>query len=446
VSCHHVFFMGRAKSKDPKNMTKLDKKTPSKGVSIGFTFRKFFPSHGWFEGKVTKIRMGAKLNRTRRVVYDDGDVEDMSVEEIQKAEFLSRDIPNLTTDVTRTSNRSAPSETNRLITNPIAGIPTNPKSHNLGWAQLWSNQLGVPLNHQCSEQILKAELVYVYHGVNFTPGKLNLFGGATKDLYDRLNLLTSCKNLISLDFDMPDYGELLKKRVGSRSTFEKITVEWCTKVSARLQNIPVLRQEDLGFQSVTIGDSHSIAFSSGDDMVLRYDGKTLHSAIESGLESLLRGVKPVKNLVLCFGSIDIRHHVLRQEKFNMADFIKKYVEQGNSIEEHYGCNVFYCCPVPVEHESRRIPQSGYYKGEPFYGTAEERRKITQAFIYELQRQAANRIIQPPEDWYQMDGKVYAKTYMEYNSSFHISPPFHRRNNWGKPSDNTTTEENTQNDM
>ena len=74
----------------------------------------------------------------------------------------------------------------------------------------------------------------------------------------------------------------------------------------------------------------------------------------------------------------------------MTDFFKEYVEQGNSIAERYGCNVFYCCPVPVEHESRRIPHTGYYDKTPFYGYAEERRKGTETFIKELKRQATNR--------------------------------------------------------
>jgi hypothetical protein len=442
--------MGRVKSKDQKSKTRTIKKVTAKGVSVGFKFLKYFPRHGWFEGKVTKIRLGAKCNRTRRVVYDDGDVEDMSEKEIRLADFFSSDIPirNLkycNAEMTRTCDKvRALRKSKRLITNPIAGIPRTSKSHNLGWAQVWSKQLGVSLDHQCSEKILEAELVYIYHGVNFTPGKLNLFGGATKALYDRINLIISCKNLISLDFDIPDYGNLLKKRIGSHSTFKEITFEWCKKVSDRLKNVPVLKQEDLGFQSVIIGDSHSIAFCSDSDIVLRNDGKTLYGALEAGLGSLLRGVKPHKNLTLCFGSIDIRHHILRKKKFNMVDFIKKYVEQGNALQECYKCNVYYCCPVPVEHESRRIPKSGCYKGEPFCGTSDERRKITKEFINELYRHAANHIIQPPKEWYEMDGKLYAKTYMECKSSFHIAPTFHRRNNWGESSDDPLLAKDTQN--
>ena len=425
--------MGRVKSEIPQKKETPNNTIRAKDVPVGFTFLKFFPRYGWFKGEVVQIRVSARYNRTRRVVYDDGDVEDMSVKEIGMADFLSRDIPiNISKDGTDRVRVS--SKKNRLITNPIAPIPANPRSHNLGWAQVWSKQLGVSLDHKCSENVSKAELVYVYHGVNYTPGKLNLFDGASKALYDRLNLLISCKNLISLDFEMPDYGELLKKRIGSRSTVKEINVEWCKKVSNKLKNIPVLRQGDLGFKSVTMGDSHCIAFSHDGDLIIRYDGMTLFGALERGLDLLLRGVEPYQNLVLCFGSIDIRHHILRQTDFNMSNFIKEYIKQGNALKERYGCNVFYCCPVPVEHEARRIPKSGYYKGDPFFGTYDDRRKITNEFIKELQHQAGHHIIQPPKEWYQMDGELYAKNFMECSSSFHIAPTFHRRNNWGRFSD------------
>ena len=45
---------------------------------------------------------------------------------------------------------------------------------------------------------------------------------------------------------------------------------------------------------------------------------------------------------------------------------------------------------------------------------------------------------PPEDWYTMDEKQYAEAYMELGSSFHIAPPFYRKNNWGLSWLTTTT--------
>ena len=174
-----------------------------------------------------------------------------------------------------------------------------------------------------------------------------------------------------------------------------------------------------------VGDSHTIAFSSSTDRVYRNDGKTLFGAIKAGLGSFLRGTTPKGRVSLCFGSIDIRHHLLRRDNPGIADLVAKYIEQGNELAD----DVWYCAPVPVEYEDRKIPKSGFYKGTPFYGTFAERRELTDMFINELYKRT-DKVIQPPKEWYTMDGEKYAKTYMEFGSSFHIAPPFYRRNDWG----------------
>ena len=317
----------------------------------------------------------------------------------------------------------------KMLTNPIANVPSNEKSHSLGWAQVWRDQLGAVVDHRCTPKILNSKELYIEHGANFG-GTLNLFGGANKDIYDKINRVCSHPNITSLDWDMPDYGAMLKKRIGANTTYEGITEEWCDQVSQRLSTVKSLKQEELKNGSVTLGDSHSIAFSGAGDSVLRNDGKTLHGALKSGLESMLRGMEPTGDLTLCFGSIDIRHHILRHDNFSMAEFIGRYVEQGDAIGDRFGCNVRYSCPVPVEYEDRKVPKTGYYKGTAFYGSAADRRDITFEFIDELYQQTNDRVVQPPVDWYHIDGMTYAKTYMELGGSFHIAPPFYRRNDWG----------------
>jgi hypothetical protein len=60
-------------------------KSPSRLPSdaIGFVFHKYFPGYGWFEGHVAQIRPDAAQNKTRRIVYADGDTEDLSLKEIR---------------------------------------------------------------------------------------------------------------------------------------------------------------------------------------------------------------------------------------------------------------------------------------------------------------------------------------------------------------------------
>lgn len=276
---------------------------------------------------------------------------------------------------------------------------------------------------------MQADTVYIDHGANFG-GTLNLFGGATKEVFDRINIVAACKNLVSLDWDMPDYGAMLKKRIGAKTTYEGITEEWCDMLSARLKSVPSLKQEDLHYGSVTLGDSHSIAFSGAGHRVLRNDGKTLFGALRTGLENMLRGVEPTDVIHLSFGSIDIRHHICRHDDYDVGDLVSRYVQQGKDLESKFGVSVRYCCPVPVEHEDRRIPKSGFFKGTPFYGSVADRRDVTMHFIDELYKQSDDQVIQPPTEWYHMNGKDYADTYMEHGGSFHIAPPFYNRNDWG----------------
>ena len=317
----------------------------------------------------------------------------------------------------------------KVITNPISNVPVQPKSHTLGWATVWQDQLDAAIDHKCSPRILEADVVYIDHGANFG-GTLNLFGGATKELYDRINLVCACKNIVSLDWDMPNYGEMLRGRIGNKTTYEGLTEEWCDKVSARLSNVPSLKQQDLEYDDVILGDSHTISFSDKDTICLRNDGKTLHGVLTAGLDTMLRGVVPKNKLTLCFGSIDIRHHLMRHGPDAVDKLVEAYVKQGSELADKYNCEVYYCYPVPVEYEDRKVPKTGYYKKTPFYGTREERAELTQRFISKLEELSEGKTVAPPSEWYTMDPEKYAKTYMEFGGSFHIAPPFYKRNNWG----------------
>lgn len=316
-----------------------------------------------------------------------------------------------------------------MIVNPIANIPVNKKSHVYGWAKKWSDLLNVKIDHKCEKY---HETVYIDHGANFS-GTLNLFGGANKDVFDRINRVMTSEKVISLDHEMPDYGEMLKKRIGAKTTYEGITEAWCDKVSIKCKWINSLKMEDHENveRGITVGDSHSIAFANKGDVIFRNDGKTLHGALKEGLNTFMRGAlfnKADANtpVTFCFGSIDIRHHICRHGGLDKT-MIERYIDQAYSITN----KPFFAKPVPVEYEGRRIPKSGFYKGEPFYGSWEDRWNITGEFITYLNEFLPKKqIIGPPEEWYRMDPEKYAKTHMELSSSFHIAPIYYRSENWG----------------
>lgn len=319
-----------------------------------------------------------------------------------------------------------------MIVNPISNIPVNKKSHVYGWAKKWSDLLDIKIDHKCDQY---HETAYIDHGANFS-GTLNLFGGANKDVFDRINRVMTSEKVVSLDHEMPDYGEMLRKRIGAKTTYEGITESWCDRLSVKCKWINSLKMEELenAYDGITVGDSHTIAYANKGDVIFRNDGKTLHGALNEGLETFMRGVSAKRDkfmsfdtpVTFCFGSIDIRHHICRHGGLSKS-MIERYVDQAYSITN----NPFIAKPVPVEFVGRRIPKSGFYKGEPFYGSWEDRRDITGEFIMHLHDLLPEeRIVGPPEEWYRMDPEKYAKTYMELSSSFHIAPTYYRSENWG----------------
>ncbi len=319
-----------------------------------------------------------------------------------------------------------------MIVNPISNIPVNKKSHVYGWAKKWSDLLDIKIDHKCDQY---HETAYIEHGANFS-GTLNLFGGANKDVFDRINRVMTSEKVVSLDHEMPDYGEMLRKRIGAKTTYEGITESWCDRLSVKCKWINSLKMEELenAYDGITVGDSHTIAYANKGDVVFRNDGKTLHGALNEGLETFMRDVSAKRDkfmsfdtpVTFCFGSIDIRHHVCRHGGLSKS-MIERYVDQAHTVTN----NPFFAKPVPVEFVGRRIPKSGFYKGEPFYGSWEDRRDITGEFIMHLHDLLPEeRIVGPPEEWYRMDPEKYAKTHMELSSSFHIAPTYYRSENWG----------------
>lgn len=322
----------------------------------------------------------------------------------------------------------------KIIVNPISKIPQLKNSHVRGWSQVWAEQLQGEIDHKCNQPFEPYDSIFIEHGVNYG-GTLNLFGGADDGLYDRISHVMASQCVFSLDVDMPDWGEQLRKRIGNATTSTKITNEWCDDLSTWCKKVATIKQESINWlDGVSVGDSHTTSFSRKEDVVLRTNGKTLFGTLRKGLENELRGFIPNGPITFSLGSIDIRHHIMRhadREEFGVMALVKEYVKQGDAIGKKYGVDVYYSAPVPVEYEGRKLPKTGYYKGQPFFGSRDERLGLTMHFIELLNKYTDGRVVMPPEEWYSMDGEKYAKTYMEANSSVHISPEYYRRYNWGK---------------
>lgn len=317
-----------------------------------------------------------------------------------------------------------------MIYNPFASIPVRPKSHVRGWAMHWAECLGVPIAKPTDP--LVCPTLYIEHGVNFG-GVLNLFGGVSDSLVDKLEELANYKGqLVSLDWPMPNYTQQLSKRLGQATCSARLTTALLAKLDVRLQSSTVLAQQDLKSDVVAIGDSHSTAFAAAGSSVIRTNGLTLHGALQKGhfVEQIGRLVHKPRRVTLVCGSIDIRHHIGRQSDSKQAviDLCNNYSNLADFLADEFDFQVEIAAPVPVEWEKRKIPQTGFYKGTPFSGSLDQRQYWTELFMDKMSKQC---LIKPPDEWYSIDPEQYADTYMELNSSVHIAPPFYRRFDWGQ---------------
>ncbi|MEM4261309.1 MAG: hypothetical protein QXG00_08750, partial [Candidatus Woesearchaeota archaeon] len=142
-------------------------------------------------------------------------------------------------------------------------------------------------------------------------------------------------------------------------------------------------------------------------------------------------INNLTHITCYYGNIDIRHHLCREDnpKQKLTSLLNEYEKQ---IKELNIPNVELVAPLPIEDESRRLPKTGYFKGSPFYGSREQRQELQK----EMQNQLSEICLKNkwslftwPEEWYQLDGITFMKTYMESPKSVHLAPCYHRYNYW-----------------
>jgi hypothetical protein len=114
-------------------------------------------------------------------------------------------------------------------------------------------------------------------------------------------------------------------------------------------------------------------------MIDRNDGKTLYGALRLGLDSFVApyvhsGLQVVR---FYFGNIDVRFHLARQENPSAAivDLINEYIRQLNVVQRERKVEIEVVATLPIEDISRVLPKTGYYKGQPYFGTWDERTAI-----------------------------------------------------------------------
>lgn len=237
----------------------------------------------------------------------------------------------------------------------------------------------------------------IYHGVNFKPGSFNIIGGINKEVILRCEKLISFNGTIeSLDgFQLDEFSQ--KRKLNTYDQHHKFAL------------IELPKRKNL-----VIGDSHSLSVWPNEDYsISRNDGKTLHGFLKLNMD-----LSEYEHIIFYFGNIDLRFHLARQIDPIEAtrDLFNRYCEYASKY------NSTLTMLLPVEHESRKIPKSGQYKGKNYFGNIELRKAL---------RYEANKIIfesgLPYLEWpstFLDDKGNLSFEIMEPKQSVHIRPKYY----------------------
>ena len=256
--------------------------------------------------------------------------------------------------------------------------------------------------------------LWVYHGNDWSGG-LNMFGGVYGFPYvqNTVNFSQFKGKVYSIGIDFPPYHEMVRNKLESAK--KEVQPEWH---QVDLKNLERMfnEAERVDYPNITnnlvVGDSHSICMYRPGWTVNSIPFKTLNGALNEGLKSFI-DIKADK-IQFYFGNIDIRHHVCRLNA-DIEKLCDRYIEQVSEL----GGEIFEL--LPIENESRKIPQSGYYKGKPFYGSWEERNEARNKFNDYIEKEYG--LIRWTQHLYNEKGELDFK-YMEKPQSIHLSREFY----------------------
>ncbi len=324
---------------------------------------------------------------------------------------------------------------NYVIDDIVTSFTDRIASHRSAWPRMQRCMAEVAFDQKVeiafgNENLVSNSLWLVSTPMEFKGEVFNLFGGYTIETRNRIARILDMDlaNIKALDMPIGDIERILRPRA-AKTDYDFTESEW-SKIRD-LMKCQVIKHEELvlDIQRVVLGDSHSISRYRANTVINRHDGLTLHGLLERGIHSYLTAYSYVPHLVIYAGNVDIRHHLLRQID-PVASTRKLVTDLKIQLEELQAEGVIgtyeVTAPYPIEHEGRKIPQTGFYKGTPFYGTQEQRDQIRSLMTNEMKYQIEH-VHEWPTHWYFMNPEDYAKTYMEKPGSVHLSPEFYEWN-------------------
>ena len=276
-----------------------------------------------------------------------------------------------------------------ILNNPSV----SPNSHSAGWNELVRCSIDEEAKILTEKDDWNQyDRLIINHGPNFKPGSYNVIGGISQAVIKRTSKLLDFIGEV-YTFDGFQVMDFIEKRNLLQLGF--VLNDW------EIENISLPKKDKL-----VIGDSHAISVWPGPThSIERLDGKTLWG--------FMKDPKPAD--IYYFGNIDARFHWGRQPNPHRAvhELVNRYIDfvdlNGGTIT----------CLLPVESEVRKLPGTGLYKGQPYFGSIELRRELVSIFNNEILSSNLQYISWPVE-WY-MSPSYFETEVMEPRQSVHIRP-------------------------
>jgi len=253
----------------------------------------------------------------------------------------------------------------------LTNLGTRLYSHNAGWTYVTRSIL----SERCGQDVdilsntddfNKYDALIINEGVNFKPGVFNFFGGVQDRQINALEKFSAYKGNVFYLNNFADYTIPCKKR--------KDLSKYCDLTFPIGKVIDISKYGD----SIIVGDSHSISAWEPGRTINRLDGKTLNGALKIGLKNLIPS-NDQKDLQFYFGNIDVRFHFKRFGGIKAIDkLLDEYGSQLVDLKKQ-GYSIKLTHLIPIESELRKIPGTGKYKGQNFFGTREERTQYVNYF-------------------------------------------------------------------
>lgn len=289
----------------------------------------------------------------------------------------------------------------------VNNLSTRLSSHNAGWTFVSRSALETYFNQRVeilgsSTNYSDYDVLVINEGVNYRENVFNFFGGVQESQIISLVQFSEFKGKVYCVNTPVDYNLLLTKRKELKHLdicFKDPEVIDLSKVSSNL----------------VLGDSHSLSAYQKGYAISRNDGKTLHGFLKVGIKNYIP--EGVDTLVFYAGNIDIRFHLHKFGKDGIDKLINELEKQLQDLDLK---SVTLVELIPIEDESRKLPGTGLYKGQPFYGSKELRTELVKYFNSKLRYMSATYVNFKCLSW-DFDYNNFSFDCMEAKQSVHIRP-------------------------